>query len=550
MKKLGHPAAFAVPIAYAAGLWLAVVYLAAGENSTSDPGLLVRWLRDATFALPLVFVAVWAGLRLADAMVVRRREPIAGGLARAVTIAAVAVAGGAALGGAMTIAERVFGSGSTSLPLPVHVLRDTLLALFATVPVAALVVAVRHRLPQQLPSPEPGARRSSRAAFLKAGAGGLVSVAGGAAALRAVSSTSANAAVAPTDTVKVYLTINEGYCKMTDGSSAWMRGFALNAAGNGPLVPGPAIGNPTASVLPGEVPFVLEGQTIEVHVKNTLGQAHTFSIPGVVDPPLDIPAFSEATTTFIASAAGTYIYQDDDEIQRILGLHGVMVVMPADQTRRPYGDDRTDLAAAPTFSQQYVWVLHDVDPVWGEYARKGMPIDPVALPLLPRYFTINGVSGQQSVESGPHLPNRRNVPIGSTDTDGQAAHGALIRIANTGGAIHSPHLHGNHFYVLTMDNQLPLVAGSPALDANNNPVIVEKDVLGLEKAATADVLIPFHEPLDQWPPYDRATSYDYRYPMHCHAEMSQTAGGGQYPSGMYVEFQLSGALGEPKAIGG
>ena len=45
-------------------------------------------------------------------------------------------------------------------------------------------------------------------------------------------------------------------------------------------------------------------------------------------------------------------------------------------------------------------------------------------------------------------------------------------------------------------------------------------------------------------------SPNYRYPMHCHAEMSQTAGGGQYPSGMYTEWELSGPLGPPKPAAG
>jgi hypothetical protein len=215
----------------------------------------------------------------------------------------------------------------------------------------------------------------------------------------------------------------------------------------------------------------------------------------------------------------------------------VLVVMPADGTRRPYAN-RPTLLAPPTFDQQFVWVLHDVDQVWGEKARTRQPIDFAT--LLPRYFTINGVSGEQSVAS------RRNLPARSVNADGVVGKGTLIRIVNTGGAFHSPHFHGNHVYVLTEDGDVPLIGGLPALAADGRPIAVEKDVFAIFPLRRKDVLLPFHTPYDQFPLYDPANSPNYRYPMHCHDEMSQTAGGGQYPSGMYTEWELSGPLGPPK----
>jgi hypothetical protein len=105
-------------------------------------------------------------------------------------------------------------------------------------------------------------------------------------------------------------------------------------------------------------------------------------------------------------------------------------------------------------------------------------------------------------------------------------------------------------YVLTQDRDVPLIGGVPAIAADGRTLALEKDVFALESLAIKDVLLPFHTPYDQFPLYDPANSPDYRYPMHCHAEMSQTAGGGQYPSGMYTEWELSGPLGPPKPIGG
>jgi hypothetical protein len=542
-KTLKVLLAFSVLLAYLAGLWLVLIHKVAGENGRAEPGFVLHWLRDSTLALPLVLLAVWLGLRLAGRLLERRGVGLTRGLRGAVTAAAVGLAAAAAMAVGVPIREGLLGTHEAAgLPLPLLTLRDALLALFVTVPVSAAVVALaggwRSR---RTPEESANARRTSRATFLKAGAGGLVTVAGGAAALRAVSSSSATAATA---TVKVPLLINEGYVKMTDGSPAFMRGFGLDGTTGAPMVPGPALGPPAASVPIGEVSFVLEGQPVEVTIKNTLKDAHSFLIEGVVGP-VAIPAGATVTFTFNTPtapvAAGTYIYRDADQIQRLLGLHGVLVVMPADGSRTPYRP-RPDLIVPPTFAQQFVWVLHDVDPVWGEQARTGTPI--VFETFLPRFFTINGVSGQQSAESRRNLAARVVVP------DGVQGQGTLIRIANTGGAVHSPHFHGNHVYVLTDNGQSPDVGGLPAVDAGGRPIVAEKDVVRLAQLNRKDVLLPFHKPFDQWPPYDPANSPNYRYPMHCHAEMSQTAGGGQYPSGMYTEWELSGPLGAPKPIGG
>src|SRR2546427_5381015 len=98
------------------------------------------------------------------------------------------------------------------------------------------------------------------------------------------------------------------------------------------MVPGPALGPPIASVPIGDVSFVLSGQPVEVTINNTLKNDHTFFIQDVVGPVL-IPTGKQVTFTFNTPVApvepGTYIYSDADPVQRILGLHGAMVVMPA-----------------------------------------------------------------------------------------------------------------------------------------------------------------------------------------------------------------------------
>ena len=57
-----------------------------------------------------------------------------------------------------------------------------------------------------------------------------------------------------------------------------------------------------------------------------------------------------------------------------------------------------------------------------------------------------------------------------------------------------------------------------------------------------DVLLPFSKPdeipAEAWPP--REEKFPLYYPMHCHIEMSQTAGGGNYPQGMVTHWEMLG----------
>src|SRR4029077_6138772 len=102
----------------------------------------LHWLRDSTLGLPLVLVAVLLGLRLADRLLQRRGVGPSSGLAGAVTAAAVALAAGVAMAVGVPIRAGLLGTHEASaLPLPLLTLRDALLALFVTVPVAAAAVA-------------------------------------------------------------------------------------------------------------------------------------------------------------------------------------------------------------------------------------------------------------------------------------------------------------------------------------------------------------------------------------------------------------------------
>src|SRR3954471_16051973 len=80
----------AVVLAYGGVFWLNLLHRAQGAHENGEPPLLLHWLRDATLALPLVFVGVWVGLMLCRRIVDRlSSDP---GVVTGTTLVAVCVA--------------------------------------------------------------------------------------------------------------------------------------------------------------------------------------------------------------------------------------------------------------------------------------------------------------------------------------------------------------------------------------------------------------------------------------------------------------------------
>ena len=138
---------------------------------------------------------------------------------------------------------------------------------------------------------------------------------------------------------------------------------------------------------------------------------------------------------------------------------------------------------------------------------------------------INGRNGTEA------LHDESTVPVLPLQDATAAQVGCLIRCVNTGVATHALHWHGNHVFVLQR-NAVPARSG----------LVFEKDVLRLESLQRIDVLLPAHTGLDAWPMLtpEHPKFDDQVFPMHCHAEMSQTAGGGLYPMGMLTDWHLAG----------
>src|SRR3954463_570105 len=89
LSALARPsvvAAFALVLAYGGGLWLNVLHIAEGGYERNEPPLILHWLREPALALPLVLVAVWAGVLLARRLI--ERTGCSSRLAAAMTLGA------------------------------------------------------------------------------------------------------------------------------------------------------------------------------------------------------------------------------------------------------------------------------------------------------------------------------------------------------------------------------------------------------------------------------------------------------------------------------
>jgi FtsP/CotA-like multicopper oxidase with cupredoxin domain len=324
----------------------------------------------------------------------------------------------------------------------------------------------------------------------------------------------------PVPATQAALSLEEVLVEMVDLTPVYMWAFADPV--NGPQIPGPAV-------------LAQEETTVDITITNNLDEDHAFSIPGVVTSGILSPGQSERLT-FQAPPAGTYMYRDplNDPVNRVMGLHGVMVVMPKGGST-PYGDPTpqvqqlfNDLGTSTQFpgdawdpARTIMWVFNEIDPALNSLLQNNQPVDPATFvrDFLPRYFTINGKSGFFSA----HDPN--------ISPHGRVGQPMLLRVLNPGLATHSPHIHGNHVYVLAADGRV-----------QDNVFLV--DTWTMRPDGRADVLLPFIRPPDippaAWPPVEEP--FPHKFPMHCHTEMSQTSGGGNYPQGLVTDWVIEGTL--------
>lgn len=359
--------------------------------------------------------------------------------------------------------------------------------------------------------------------------------------------------------------------------------------------------NPDASTfgprVPGPVINANAGDTITVTLVNNSTVPHAFAISGIgtVSPTVPAPSAGDpnptATFSFPAPAPGSYFYYDplrnvrdflpelpvpQPSLNTLLGAYGALIVRPT-VGNNPYGAGATANIQAlfnhfgttdhfpgrpwsPILgnadNREKIWLFSQVDSrlhdLFHDTPTPAAPAIAAALgAYLPDYFMINGRSGAFSshdLENEPGFQDEidRGYALNPHDFVGRPY---VIRVMNVGWFnAHSPHLHGNHFYVLAVNGtprnnlwlldtfSLPGLAGveDNTIGAGARfdfavPLIVPPDIVGATPTTLLRVHIP--EELAALTAALRNHRRELSYPMHTHEEQAQTAAGGNYPQG-------------------
>ena len=310
-----------------------------------------------------------------------------------------------------------------------------------------------------------------------------------------------------------------------------------------------------ASYFPDRTIVAETGSTIRLRVHNRLAQTHELAIHGAGPNRGDVTTGAIApgatgTLVLTAPAPGTYLYSDPTNapVERTLGLFGGLVVIDPDRAwyLGPNG---------PEFERQWLWICHDVVPEWAKAASQGGTVNGTSTDIAPRYFTLNDKAGFQSlaVSDDEELNERREedtLPSGfprrtdvrnfSQSTEpGTVLTGQLIRMMNAGIVGHQLHYHGNHVWTVRVNGRdLPRENGSIMADGH---VALQQweDTVSLMPLERKEAILPMFRPPDVVDAMWKARREDWTYPMHCHAEPSQTAAGGLYPGGLVADWVLA-----------
>jgi manganese oxidase len=130
----------AAALAYGGGAWMLFLRFTQSGLGANQPPLALQWLRDSSVSLPITGLVVFGAAALSTRLAQRQ-----GFTQRALLAITAAIGGAVALGVGNVATERVFGAsglpGVHELPLALAVARDATLALAATLPVTATVLA-------------------------------------------------------------------------------------------------------------------------------------------------------------------------------------------------------------------------------------------------------------------------------------------------------------------------------------------------------------------------------------------------------------------------
>lgn len=299
--------------------------------------------------------------------------------------------------------------------------------------------------------------------------------------------------------------------------------------------------------IPAEVPgpniFITRGDTVTINITNNLDEPHALAIPGIFDSgPIAPGATFTGTIDTATASSGAHLYYDNlnQPVNRVMGLHGGFIVMPAAPVTghrfTPYDaptpgvqklfddfgtfDPATGLGSAhypglaweqgaanpplngnpvadtPAF-RTYIWLTHQASPkLFAEVGNWPAGQDYPAQQFLDKFLRdpFNPVHDPFNINVG------NNKPIYFT-INGQSGHflhnyphctpncragePAVVHILSAGLWTHSMHLHANHFY-MTFDSKKGGV--------QENPIWI--DVYNVEPMDRVDYIIPYMRPPD------------------------------------------------------
>ena len=245
-----------------------------------------------------------------------------------------------------------------------------------------------------------------------------------------------------------------GDIQTPDGNTVFMWSYADHNDPNAQL---------RAFQYPGPNLCVNQGDTVAIHLHNTLPEPSSIIFPGqdtLVAASGGAPGLltteaaangGDVTYTFTATRPGTYLYESGTNIDKQveMGLYGALIVRPTGHADWAY-----NAATAFNPSEEYILLLAEIDPVLHQAVKLNKPFDFTT--KHDRYFTVNGRSFPDTIQENgsallPFQPYGGLVRLRPT-MPGEAP--SLIRMLNAGSDNHPFHPHGNHTTQIAQDGRL------------------------------------------------------------------------------------------------
>jgi FtsP/CotA-like multicopper oxidase with cupredoxin domain len=287
------------------------------------------------------------------------------------------------------------------------------------------------------------------------------------------------------------LNTRSGYISLPDGNSAYLWGYS--AGSDGFQHPGPVL-------------CVQEGQTVTVHLHNTLSERVSIIFPGQVDVKANgvptQPEFSgtgkltsltrsaaagggNVTYSFVANKPGTFLYESGTNPQKQvrMGLFGALIVRPTMGDNFAYNDPDSEFNP----QTEFLALLSEIDPILNSRVEQGKSFN--MNNYRPRYWMINGRGFPDTIadNNASWLPTQ---PYGAlAEIEPQSAANplpALDRYLSVGTEDFPFHPHGNNGTVIGRD-------GNPLVGPSGQDLSFEKFSVPVGPGQTWDVLFSWKD---------------------------------------------------------